>query len=94
MKIRPLIVVLAALCSLAGMGGCVSSHSQVGGIGSAFARGIDSLEDEPPPVPPNTLMDPYRESHGILSLRFVEDLEKTASGEPKDAQAPAELGGD
>ncbi|MBL9152913.1 MAG: hypothetical protein JNK37_10525 [Verrucomicrobiales bacterium] len=80
---------LSASLLLVTLPACMTQQPQIGGFSSLVADPAHILKDEPPPVKPNPHMDPIPERVGAFSLRWVEDLEKTATNnepDPDDAR--------
>ena len=51
----------------------------MGGFGSKLGDPLGALESEPPPTPPNQLMDPVILRTGAINFRFIEDLAKSSN---------------
>jgi hypothetical protein len=62
----------------------VSQKPQIGGFSSLIADPANALKKEPAPVRPNPHMDPIPEKFGAFTLRWTEDLEKTATNHEPD----------
>ena len=86
---RALPRLLGASLIVATLPACMTQQPQIGGFSSLVADPAHILKDEPPPVKPNPHLDPIPERVGAFSLRWVEDLEKTATKnepDPDDAR--------
>ncbi|MCB1077432.1 MAG: hypothetical protein KDM63_09715 [Verrucomicrobiae bacterium] len=82
-RLRLLLVPAIALTSLAACG-TMKEKPEMGGFSSLIADPQHILKDEPPPVRPNSHMDPIPEKIGAFGLRWVEDLDKTATNNEPD----------
>ncbi|MCB1061557.1 MAG: hypothetical protein KDN20_01390 [Verrucomicrobiae bacterium] len=76
---RYLTTSLAALAATGLLSSCFSNQPVYSGFASKLGDPLSALEEEPPPTPPNMLMDPIQERYGAFSVRFIEDL--TASSD-------------
>jgi len=81
--------VIAAASLAATLPACVASRQPVfGGFSSIVKDPLGALEEEPPDVPPDQLVDPVRPHYGALSIRWVEDLKKSSRNFEADPDDP------
>lgn len=84
MNSAPLARLSPALLAVFVLPSCVTKEPQLGGFSSLVTDPAHILKDEPPPVRPNSHLDPVTERVGAFSLRWTEDLEKTATNDEPD----------
>lgn len=84
---RHLTIVFAIPFFFAGLTGCMTRQKRIDGLASLVLDPAHAIKSEPPPTPPNNHMPPVYIKPGALSLRWVEDLSKTATNDEPDPDA-------
>ncbi len=83
LSLRSLLSAIATAVAAASLASCFSNQPIYGGFASKLGDPLGALEDEPAPTPPNPHLDPVQERYGAISVRFTEDLEKSANNHRK-----------